>query len=127
MASLTAAIFVGLTAAIHVAISVVEMFLWTRPEVYRRLELGLDQDQARAIKPIVQNVGLYNAFLVAGLIWGLFAGQMAFPIRVFFLSCVIIAGIFGALTLKKSTTLVLQSLPATIALVLTYLSRSMPE
>ncbi len=121
-----ATFFVGLTAAIHVAIAAVEMFLWTRPEVYQRLELGFDEAQARAVAPIVKNVGLYNGFLAAGLIWGLFAGRIAFPIRVFFLSCVIIAGIFGAITLPKPTTLFLQSLPAAIALALTYLSRPRP-
>ncbi len=121
-----AAFFVGLNAAIHVAISVVEMFFWTRPEVYTRLFPDFDETQARATEPIVQNVGLYNGFLAAGLIWGLFARRMAFPIRVFFLSCVIIAGIYGALTLKKPTTLALQSLPGAVGLVLTYLSRPRP-
>ncbi len=127
MTSLAAAIFVGLTAAIHIAILVVEMFFWTRPEVYGRLNLGLDERQALAVKPIVQNVGLYNGFIAAGLIWGLFPGPMAFPIRMFFLSCVIIAGMFGAATLKRATTLALQSLPATIALALTYFSHTMPQ
>jgi putative membrane protein len=121
-----AAFFVGLTAAIHICIAAVEMFLWTRPGVYQRLELGIDEEQARAIEPIVQNVGLYNGFLAAGLIWGLFAGRMAVPIRVFFLICVFIAGIFGALTLKKPTTLALQSVPAAVALALTYVSRPRP-
>ena len=118
-----AAFFVGLNAAIHVAISVVEMFFWTRPEVYQRLYPDFDEAQARAIEPIVQNVGLYNGFIAAGLIWGLFVRRMAFPIRVFFLSCVIIAGIVGALTFRKPTTLALQSLPAFVGLVLTYSSR----
>ena len=116
-----AAFFVGLNAAIHIAIAAVEMFFWTRPEIYTRLNLGLDSSQARAVEPIVQNVGLYNGFLAAGLIWGLSAGRMAFPVRVFFLSCVIIAGIFGAFTVKL-TTLVIQTLPGSIALVLTYLA-----
>ncbi len=121
-----AAFFVGLTAAIQAGISAVEMFLWTRPEVYGRLDLGLDQTQARMIEPIVQNAGLYNVFLAAGLIWGLLARRTAFPIRVFFLSCVIIAGIFAAITLKP-TTLALQSLPGAVALVLTYLSGPRPD
>ena len=103
-----ATIFVALNAATHVAISIVEMFFFTRPWVYKRLEMGLDEAQARTIEPIVQNVGLYNGFLAAGLIWGLSTSRMAFPIRVFFLSCVIIAGIFGALTLKTPTTLAIQ-------------------
>jgi putative membrane protein len=117
-------VFVGLTALIHVVITSVEMFFWTSPKVYERLDLGLDEVQARKVAPIVKNVGLYNGFLVAGLVWGLFPGEIAFPIRVFFLSCVIIAGIFGAITLPKPTTLFLQSLPAAIALGLTYLARS---
>jgi putative membrane protein len=119
------AFFIGLTAALHVVISGVEMFLWTRPWVYQRLDLGLDDVQARTVAPIVQNAGLYNGFLAAGLIWGLFATRNAFGIRVFFLCCVIIAGIFGAITLKP-TTLAIQSLPAAIALTLTYLSRPRP-
>jgi putative membrane protein len=117
-----AAFFVGLTAAFQLVISTVEMFFWSYPKIYERLDLGLNQTQARTVEPIVQNAGLYNAFLAAGLIWGLFGGRMAFPIRVFFLSCVIIAGIFGAVTLKP-TTLVIQSLPAALALVFSYLSR----
>jgi len=119
------AFFIGLTAALHVGISAVEMFLWTRPWIYQRLDLGLDDLQARTVAPIVQNAGLYNGFLAAGLIWGLFATRNAFAIRVFFLCCVIIAGIFGAITLKP-TTLVIQSLPAAIALTLAYLSRTGP-
>jgi putative membrane protein len=121
-----AAFCVGLTAAIHVVISAVQMFLWTRPEVYGRLDLRLNEAEALKVAPIVQNVGLYNGFLAAGLIWGIFAGRIAFTIRVFFLSCVIIAGIFGAITLPKPTTLFLQSLPAAIALVLCYLAPKAP-
>ena len=122
--AILADLFVGLTALIHVVITGVEMFLWTSPKVYERVGFGFDQALARRVAPIVKNVGLYNGFLAAGLIWGLFPGQMAFPIRVFFLSCVIIAGVFGAITLPKPTTLFIQSLPAAIALALTYLARS---
>ena len=67
-----------------------------------------------------KNVGLYNGFLAAGLIWGLFPGQMAFPIGVFSPVVLIIAGVFGAITLPKPTTLFIQSLPAAIAFALTY-------
>jgi putative membrane protein len=117
-------LFVGLTALIHVVITTIEMFFWTNPKVYQRLDLGLDEPEARKVAPIVKNVGLYNGFLAAGLIWGLFPGPTAFPVRAFFLSCVIIAGIFGAVTLPKSTTLFIQTLPAALALALTYLARS---
>ena len=118
--------FIGLTAAIQLAISGVEMFLWTKPAVYDRLELGLNDLQAHAVEPIVQNAGLYNAFLAAGLIWGLFDTRNAFATRAFFLCCVIIAGIFGAITLKP-TTLVIQSLPAAIALTLAFMSPPDPS
>ena len=117
-----AALFVGVTAVLQLLISAVEMFLWKKPWVYKRLDLGLDDEQARTVAPIVQNAGLYNAFLAAGLIWGSIGSGDAFPIRMFFLTCVIVAGVFGAVTLKP-TTLLIQSLPASIALVLSCFAR----
>ena len=103
---------VGLVALIHGSILVAEMFLWRRPIVHRRL--GFTQDQADKVAPIVANAGLFNGFLAAGLVWGLVADGDAFAVKTFFLSCVIVAGIFGAATLKW-TTLVLQSVPAAAA------------
>jgi putative membrane protein len=116
---IVATIAVAVVAAIHITISVVEMFFWKNPLIYQRLDFTAEL--ASKVYPIVQNAGLYNSFIAAGLIWGAFAKEK--PIRVFFLVCVVIAGIFGALTLKW-TTLILQSLPASAALILVWLAHS---
>jgi putative membrane protein len=107
-------------ALIQAAISLVEMLLWNKPAVHRRL--GYTEDEARKVAPIVANAGLYNGFLAAGLIWGLLAAGGGDPIKMFFLGCVIVAGLFGAVTLKP-TTLVLQAIPGAIALLAVWLSR----
>lgn len=114
-----ATIAVVLVAIVHIIISVVEMFLWEKPPVHERL--GFTADVAGKVTPIVRNAGLYNSFIAAGLIWGAFTQSDSLSVRVFFLVCVVIAGIFGALTLKR-TTLVLQTLPASIALILVWLA-----
>jgi putative membrane protein len=108
-------------AAIHILISVVEMFLWENPLVHQRL--GFTADLANQVTPIVQNAGLYNSFIAAGLVWAAFAKNNTVRLRVFFLVCVIIAGIFGALTLKW-TTLVLQTVPGFVALFFVWFTRS---
>jgi putative membrane protein len=105
-------------AVIHILISVVEIFLWENAFVYERL--GFDYEVAVQVTAIVKNIGLYNGFIAAGLLWGAFAKSNSSSIRIFFLICVLIAGIFGALTLKW-TTLILQALPASIALLLVWL------
>jgi putative membrane protein len=110
-------LLVGLVAIIHVAIAGVEMFLWKRPRIHQRL--AFSHADAMKVAPIVANAGLYNAFLAAGLIWTL-AIRPAEPVMTFFLVCVVAAGLFGAVTLKW-TTLVLQTLPATLALAAIYL------
>lgn len=114
-----ATIAVVFVAVVHIIISIVEIFLWEKPPVYERL--GFTADVARQVTPIVRNAGLYNSFIAAGLIWGAFTKSDPLSVRVFFLVCVVIAGIFGALTLKR-TTLVLQTLPASIALILVWLA-----
>ena len=114
-----ATIAVVLVAIVHVIISVVELFLWEKPRVHGRL--GFTADVAGQVAPIVKNAGLYNSFVAAGLIWGAFTQSDSLSVRVFFLVCVVIAGIFGALTLKR-TTLVLQTLPASIALILVWMA-----
>jgi putative membrane protein len=114
-----ATIAVVFVAVIHIVISVVEMFLWEKPSVHQRL--GFTADVAGQVAPIVRNAGLYNSFIAAGLIWGAFTQSDSLSVRGFFLVCVVIAGIFGALTLKR-TTLVLQTLPASIALILVWLA-----
>ncbi|WP_334977366.1 DUF1304 domain-containing protein [Nostoc sp.] len=110
-----------IVAAVHIAISVVEIFFWENPLVYQKLDFTAEI--ASKVTPIVQNAGLYNSFIAAGLIWRAFAKSNSLEIRIFFLVCVIIAGVFGALTLKW-TTLVLQTLPAFVALALVWLAHS---
>ncbi|MEH1970346.1 DUF1304 domain-containing protein [Nostoc sp.] len=116
---IVATIAIAFVAFIHIVISVVEIFLWKNPVVHQRL--GFTADIASQVAPIVKNAGLYNGFIAAGLIWGAFTKSDVLSIRVFFLVCVVIAGIFGALTLKR-TTLVLQTLPASIALIFVWLA-----
>ena len=116
-----AALLMSVVAAVQCLIAAVEMFLWQRPRIHRRLDFTADE--ARKVAPIVANAGLYNAFLAAGLVWALLAGSATPGVGPFFLSCVIVAGLFGAVTLKP-TTLVLQTLPASAALAALLLARS---
>ena len=97
---------------------VLEMVLWTRP--MGRRAFGLKADFAESTKALAANQGLYNGFLVAGLVWGLWLGQAGHDIRVFFLGCVVVAGVFGALTVNRRIFFI-QGLPAVIALGLTLL------
>ena len=112
--SLIADVLVALVALLHTYFLVLEMFLWDKPA--GRRAFGLKPDFALATKALAANQGLYNGFLVAGLIWGLQLGPVAgLPIKVFFLVCVIVAGAFGALTVSRKILFV-QALPAAIAL-----------
>ena len=105
-----------LVAIEHVYILVLEMFLWTTPRA--RKAFGMSKEDAESTKVLAANQGLYNGFLAAGLVWGLVHSQaeFAFQIQVFFLTCVIVAAIYGAATAKKSI-LIVQGLPATFAMV----------
>lgn len=111
---------VALVAALHIGFLVLEMFLWTTPFGLRTF--NLTPEFAAASAPLAANQGLYNGFLAAGLIWGLLARESAFAIKVFFLVCVIVAGVFGAAT-AKGTILFVQALPAAIALLVLFFSR----
>jgi putative membrane protein len=102
----------------HIGFLILEMFLWSGP-VGRRI-FGLTEERARDSAALAANQGLYNGFLAAGLLWSLFAG---FPAQLFFLTCVIIAGVFGAFTAKRSILWV-QAAPAAVALILVVLTRS---
>src|SRR6185436_14564741 len=115
-----AAVAVAFVAFLHLAFFVLESFFWTRP-LGRRV-FGLTAEVAASSASLAVNQGLYNAFLAAGLIWGLFGGRCAFEVKVFFLACVVIAGIVGGLTAKRSI-LVVQALPGAIALVLVWMTR----
>ena len=120
MLSVLASILVAFVAVLHLAFFVLESFLWTKP-TGRRI-FGLTREVAESSKSLAANQGLYNAFLAAGLIWGLLPGPHAFAVKVFFLSCVIVAGIVGGFTAKRSILLV-QALPGAIALALVLVTR----
>jgi putative membrane protein len=110
-------VLVALVAALHLLFLALEMFLWTKP--FGRRTFGLTPELAEASKALAANQGLYNGFLAAGLIWGLVAGRA--DIEIFFLACVIIAGVFGAATAKRSILWV-QALPGAIALAAVWLA-----
>ena len=86
-------------AAIHIYILGLEMFFGKKP--LGRRAVGLRPEFAEATAPLAANQGLYNGFLAAGLLWGLSLGEAGFSIKIFFLLCVIIAGVFGALTASR--------------------------
>jgi putative membrane protein len=110
-----AAVLVAIVAAIHVYIVILEMVLWRTPRGLRAF--GTDQAFADASATLAANQGLYNGFLVAGLVWGLIAADpVGFEVKLFFLGCVIVAGVFGAATVSRRILLV-QAVPAALALV----------
>ena len=109
-----AVVLVVLVALLHVYILVLEMFLWTKPA--GRRAFGMTQEQAEQSKVLAANQGLYNGFLAAGLLWGLTLGAAGRGVVIFFLLCVIVAGVFGAATASKKI-LYVQALPAAVALL----------
>lgn len=115
-----AAIAVALVALLHVWILVLEMFLWTTRRGQRAF--GITPEFAESTKVLAANQGLYNGFLAAGLFWGLWLGPEGFGVKVFFLLCVAVAGVYGAATANKRI-LVVQTVPAAIALALVLLAR----
>ena len=117
MSTLTA-FAISIVILLHVLFLVLEMFLWNTP--FGRKTFGLKKDYAEQSAVLAANQGLYNGFLAAGLLWGLLSTG-GFDALIFFLSCIIIAGIYGALTAKRSI-LFLQALPAAIAMALLILN-----
>ena len=116
-------IAVLVVGCIHLGIAAAEMLLWKQPSVYGRLErLNLSADEARKVRPIVANAGLYNAFLAVGLVWSAASHAGLFPMKLYLLACVAVAGLFGAFTLKWST-LLLQTLPSLVAIWLLMTTR----
>ncbi|MBN9581315.1 MAG: DUF1304 domain-containing protein [Afipia sp.] len=112
---------VALVAALHLYFLALEMFLWTKPTGLK--VFGNTPEKARASAVLAANQGLYNGFLAAGLIWGLFHPHPAFgfQIKVFFLLCVVVAGLYGGYSVSRRIIMV-QALPAAVALSLLWLS-----
>jgi putative membrane protein len=117
--STAANIVVALVALIHAYILVLEMFLWDKPAGLRAF--GQTLQAATASKVLAANQGLYNGFLAAGLLWGLTLGAAGSGVKVFFLACVLVAGLYGAATASRKI-LYVQALPAAIGLALLLLS-----
>lgn len=106
-------ILTGIVAAIHAYILVLEMVLWETP--YGRKAFDTTEDFARSTRVLAANQGLYNGFLAAGLVWGIWLGAAGDAIKMFFLVCVAIAGLYGAATVSRRILLV-QTVPALLAL-----------
>jgi putative membrane protein len=111
-------ILTGLVALIHAYIVVLEMVLWEKPAGLRAF--GLTPEFAAQTRTLAANQGLYNGFLAAGLIWGLYLGSAGVAVTTFFLLCVLIAGLFGAATASRRILFV-QALPAALALAALWL------
>ena len=105
-------ILIVIVALLHFFFLYLEMFLWDKPRGMK--SFNLTEEFAKQSKRLAMNQGLYNGFLAAGLLWGLVAGD---PVKIFFLSCVIIAGIFGAFTVSKRIFYI-QAVPAIVTLVI---------
>lgn len=114
-----ALVAVGIVAALHVGFLCLEMFLWENPP--GRQVFGLSAEDAATTATLAKNQGLYNGFLAAGLVWGMLDDANRLPILVFFLTCIVIAGVYGAMTVSKSI-LAVQALPAAVALALVLLA-----
>ena len=117
--NLIANIIITIVMLQHIAFMVLEMFYWDKP-LGRRV-FGHSQELAKASKTLAANQGLYNGFLAAGLFWCLTLGAKGISIKIFFLACVLIAGIFGGMTASKKI-LYIQALPAALGLALLLLS-----
>ncbi len=117
--STVANLVVGLIGLLHVYILVLEMFLWDKPVGLRAF--GQTREFATATKVLAANQGLYNGFLAAGLFWGLGLGDAGTGVKLFFLGCVLVAGVYGAATASRRI-LWIQALPAAVGLTLVLLA-----
>jgi putative membrane protein len=113
-------VLIALVAALHLYFMYLEMVAWDTPT--GRKAFKLTPEFSAASKALAANQGLYNGFLAAGLIWGIYLGDGGFAVRTFFLICVIVAGLFGALTVSRKILFV-QALPGAIALLADFISR----
>jgi putative membrane protein len=112
---MAANVLVVLVALLHVWFLVLEMFLWDKPLGMKTFKLT--PGFAKESKGLAANQGLYNGFLAAGLFWGLSLGGSGYPIKLFFLGCVIVAGVYGAATVSRRIFWV-QAAPAILAMAL---------
>ena len=110
---IVADLLIALVAALHLYFLLLEMFFWTKP--LGRKVFKLEPEFAQASKALAANQGLYNGFLSAGLLWGLGQGEAGQPVQLFFLACVVVAGLFGAATVGRKILFV-QALPAAVAI-----------
>jgi putative membrane protein len=110
-------IVIALIALLHVYIMTLEMFLWDKPAGCRAF--GHSREAAAASKVLAANQGLYNGFLAAGLFWGLYLDDAGFDIIVFFLGCILIAGVYGGFTAKRKI-LFIQAAPALTGFILIF-------
>lgn len=108
---------VVIVALLHLGFLALEMFFWDHP--FGRKRFRMTPEYSKASASLAANQGLYNGFLAAGLLWGLVTGGTS--IKVFFLSCVVIAGIYGGLTTRR-TILYIQALPGLLALIAVFLA-----
>ena len=116
---LAANIVIAIVALLHIYFLVLEMFLWDKPLGLRTFRQT--PEHAAISKTLAANQGLYNGFLAAGLIWGITLGTAGAGVKIFFLSCVVVAGVYGAATVGKKILFV-QALPAALGLALVCLA-----
>ena len=116
--NLIANILVILVAVLHLGFLALEMFFWDHP--FGRKRFRMTPEYSKASASLAANQGLYNGFLAAGLIWGLVTSNI--PVQIFFLICVLVAGIYGGLTTRR-TILYIQALPGLLALIAVYLAK----
>jgi len=117
-------LLIGIIAIVHGGFLALEMFFWSTPAVQSKFQTFTSEEMATIL---AGNQGLYNGFLAAGLLWGLLAREKSFSIWVFFLSCIAIAGIYGSFSLGRPTALLIQTVPAILALLLLVANRSMTK
>jgi len=116
--SLIANVLVVLVAVLHLGFLALEMFFWDHP--FGRKRFRMTPEYSKASASLAANQGLYNGFLAAGLGWGLITGDTS--IKIFFLICVLVAGVYGGLTTRR-TILYIQALPGLLALIAVYLAK----
>ena len=107
---------IALVAFEHIYFMILEMFYWTKPKGLKAF--GLKKEYAESSKVLAANQGLYNGFLAAGLIWAILNKENFVSLSIFFLTCVIIAGVYGAYSTKKIKLFYIQSVPAILALIM---------